>query len=97
MNEWMEDALKLTGMLSAQGGLNGAKAFLKSKSPTVYQCSLSAEDRGVTKNPAVDLKLILMHHFSRILRLDFSSVLSTSLNSYFGNKSQIPAFIFEEN
>ena len=44
-------------------------------------CTLSAKDRGATKNPAVDLELILMHHFSRILRLDFSSVLSTALNS----------------
>ena len=30
-------------------------------------CTLSAKDRGATKNPAVDLELILMHHFSRIL------------------------------
>ena len=44
-------------------------------------CTLSAKDQGTTKNPAVDLELILMHHFSRILRLDVSSVLSTALNS----------------
>ena len=51
-----------------------------------FQCTLSAKDRGATKNPVVDLELILMHHFSRILRLsslDLSSVLSTALNSYF--------------
>ena len=47
----------------------------------LQQCTLSAKDRGATKNQAVDLELILMHHFSRILRLDFSSVLSTALNS----------------
>ena len=29
----------------------------------------------------LDLELILMHHFSRILRLDVSSVLGTALNS----------------
>ena len=46
-------------------------------------CTLSAKDRGATKNPAVDLELILMHHFSRILCLDLSSVLSKALNSYF--------------
>ena len=45
-----------------------------------YQCTLSAKDRGATNNPAVDLELILMHHFSRILRLDFSSVLSKALS-----------------
>ena len=45
------------------------------------QCTLSANDRGATKNPVVNLELILMHHFSRILRLDVSSVLSTALNS----------------
>ena len=38
-------------------------------------CTLSAKDRGATK---VDLELILMHHFSRILRLDITSVLSRS-------------------
>ena len=46
-------------------------------------CTLSAKDRGGTKNPAVDLELILMHHFSRILclsSLDLSSVLSTALS-----------------
>jgi len=42
------------------------------------QCTLSAKDRGATKNPAVDLEVILMHHFSRIFRLDASSVLSRS-------------------
>ena len=25
-------------------------------------CTLSAKDRGATKNPAVDLEIILMHH-----------------------------------
>ena len=39
--------------------------------------------RGSTKNPADDLELILVHYFSRSLPLDFSSVLSTTLNSYF--------------
>ena len=56
------------------------------KSPKYDQCTLSAKDRGVTKNPAVHFELILMHHFSRILRLsslDLSSVLSMALNSYF--------------
>ena len=42
-------------------------------------CTLSAKDRGATKNPA-DLELILMHHFSRILSLDISSVLSKALS-----------------
>ena len=40
-----------------------------------------AKDRRATKNPVVNLELILMHHFSRILRLDLSSVQSTTLNS----------------
>ena len=44
-------------------------------------CTLSAKDLGATKNPAVDLELILVHHFSRILCVDASSVLSTALNS----------------
>ena len=48
---------------------------------TYLLCTLSANDRGATKNPVVNLELILMHHFSRILRLDVSSVLSTALNS----------------
>ena len=30
-------------------------------------CTLSAKDRGATKNPVVDLEMILVHHFSRIL------------------------------
>ena len=41
------------------------------------------KERGATKSPADDLELILMHHNFRILRLDFSSVLSKALNSYF--------------
>ena len=50
------------------------------------QCTLSAKNWDATKNPAVDLKLILMHHFSSILPLDLAQyclVLSTALNSYF--------------
>ena len=39
----------------------------------IRPCTLSAKDRGATKNPAVDLEVILMHHFSS---LDASSVLS---------------------
>ena len=54
------------------------KLFLSSHLPN--QCTLSAKDRGATKNPVVDLELILMHHFSRILHLDFSSVLSKALS-----------------
>ena len=34
------------------------------------QCTLLAKDGDATKNPAVDLELILMHHFSRILCLE---------------------------
>ena len=51
--------------------------------PLMYiaECTLSAKDRGATKNQVVNLELILMHHFSRILHLDVSSVLSTALNS----------------
>ena len=41
-------------------------------------CTLSAKDWGATKNPVVDLELILIHHFCRILCLDVSSVLSRS-------------------
>jgi hypothetical protein len=52
--------------------------FSKNKE-LIYQmiqvCTLSAKDLGATKNPAVDLELILVHHFSRILCLDASSAL----------------------
>ena len=44
-------------------------------------CTLSAKDWGATKNPGVNLELILMHHFPRILQLNLSSVLSMALNS----------------
>ena len=50
-----------------------------------WSCTLSARDRGATKNPAVDLELILMHHFSRIFCLDFSSVLSIGTQLYFAH------------
>ena len=42
---------------------------------------MHAKDRGSTKNPVVNVEQILLHYFSRILRLDVSSVLSTALNS----------------
>ena len=41
--------------------------FFGAKIKQEYSCTLSANDQGTTKNPAVDLELILMHHFSRIL------------------------------
>ena len=43
-----------------------------------FSCTLSAKDRGSTKNPVVNVEQILLHYFSRILCLDVSSVLSRS-------------------
>ena len=62
-----------------------------------YLCTLSAKDRGTTKNSAVDLELILMHHFSRIFHLDFSSVLSKKALSFTSRISKITQNMVTKN
>ena len=66
-NVLTNSCLRLRNWLAIFSLPNLLVCSLKNKLSSKYMyclCTLSDKDRGATKNPAVDLEIILIHHFS---------------------------------